>query len=124
MSFASEKSKIKIPSKWFTLGLVILTLAMIAAAIYFDQARAAAFCTIPVVALLAWCGSANITYSNTPKIKVSVWAFCLLYMIAGNAVLMQILSVEAGSPLVSSGPIYQVSVALSHKPSQESPDGR
>lgn len=119
MSFASEKRQIKFPSRWYTIALILLTLVISWSCIYFDQARGAAYFTVPVVALLVWCAGADITYLKTPKIKMCVWALCLLYMIAGNAAMAQVLSVEAGTPMVTSGPIYEASVILARKKPQE-----
>lgn len=116
MSFAAERSRVKAPSGWFSIGLVLFTLVISFCCIYFDQARAAAFVTVPVMALLVWCDQARITYINTRKIKLCIWALCCAYLIAGNAALMQVISVEAGNPIISSGFLYQVSLMLARSP--------
>jgi CDP-diglyceride synthetase len=118
MSFAIEKSRIEFPSRWFTIGIALITMAMAWCMVFLDQARGAAYFTLPVVMLLLWCNDAKITYVNTRKIKLCVWAFCFVYWIAGNAFLLQVISVEGGRPMISSGLIYDLSALMARKAPQ------
>lgn len=116
MSFAKEKALINLPSHWYTLFLIVVTIVTTWACVNFDNARGAGYFTVPVIALLVWSSVAEITFLKTPKIKMCVWAFCFLYWSAGNAFLMQVISVEKSDPLISSGPIYEVSAVMAKKP--------
>ncbi|WP_338924571.1 hypothetical protein V0M98_33690 (plasmid) [Pseudomonas silesiensis] len=118
MSFAKEKSEIHLSSHWFTVGLVLLAILVSWACIRLDHARGAAYMTVPVVFLLGWCSAVNISYRKTRKIMMCIWALCLVYWTTGNALLMQVISVEAGEPIVTNGPIYDVSVFLAAKKPQ------
>lgn len=115
MSFAVEKSKIKLPPRAFTIGLIVLTLVIGFTAVYFDESRSAAFFTVPVIALLAWCAAADIKYATTPRIKVCVWVFCVVFLLGGNVAMFQIASIENGSLLINKGLIYDASLFLAHK---------
>ena len=112
MSFSAEMSKVKAPPYWVTVGIIALAVLLSWCAIHFDQARGAAYCTMPVLAFLLWCGEANISLRETLKIRLCVWVICLTYWFASNALLTQVISVESGHPIIKSGPIYELSVLL------------
>lgn len=112
MSFTAEFGRLKLPSKWVTAATFAFAILFSWCAIHFDQARGAAYCTMPVIAFLFWCGEANITYRNTRKLKLVVLVLCMLYWVSSNALLMQVISVEVDDPIVESGLIYKLSVIL------------
>lgn len=116
MSFAEEKRQIRVPPRSFTAVLVAISLMSALACIFLDQARGAAYFTVPVLAFLFWCTEAQITYMKTRNIKICVWALCLVYWFTGNAFLMQVISVEAGDPIIKTGPIYEVSAFMAKQP--------
>lgn len=116
MSFAEEKRQIRIPPRSFTAVLAGICLLSALACIFLDHARGAAYFTVPVLTFLYWCTEAQITYMKTRKIKICVWALCLVYWFAGNAFLMQVISVEAGDPIIKTGLIYDVSSFMAKKP--------
>lgn len=116
MTFEEEKRQIRVPPRSFTAILVAISLMSALACILLDHARGAAFFTVPVLTFLYWCTEAQITYLKTRKIKICVWVFCSVYWIAGNALLMQVISVEGGDPIIKTGPIYEISAFLANKP--------
>ena len=116
MSFAEEKRQIRVPPRSFTAVLVAICLLSGLVCIYLDKARGAAYFTVPILTFLYWCTEAQITYMKTRKIKICVWLLCLVYWFAGNAFLMQVISVEGGNPIIKTGPIYEASVLMAKKP--------
>lgn len=81
-----EFSKVTRLSRRQAIFLIIMVVVASAAGRYFDDSFAYVLVFVPYFAQALWCDYANLTFRNTPRLKILVFILSFLYLVIGSVI--------------------------------------
>ncbi|MDF4421687.1 hypothetical protein P3447_08690 [Vibrio parahaemolyticus] len=107
-----ESKQIEFPKWWLTALFALSAVVSSQLVMLLDNARGVAYIIVPILIFFQWMRKANIRWTVSRKAYLACFALIVVYGIGAELVLVQIISIEHGAPIISSGSIYEVTKCL------------
>lgn len=111
----SQSDKIIWPSKLSILSHAVMLVVTSQLVMYLDNARGMAYILLPVIIASNLFRVSNITFKHHLKTKIGLYALGFAWVFVGFLTLAQIISIEEGDAMISSGLIYDITSKMVSK---------
>lgn len=111
----SQFPKIIWPSNLSIISHAAMYIVISQLVIYLDNARGMAYILIPVIIVSNLLKESNITFKHHFKTALGLYALGLAWVFVGLFTLAQIISIEEGDAMISSGIIYDITSKMVSK---------
>lgn len=116
ISTQHDLPKIIWPTKLSVLLHIVALVAGSQLAMYLDNARGMAYILLPIILASSMLRGSQITWKHHFKTMLALYVLALTWGVVGFMTLAQIISVEDGNPIISSGLIYEITSRMANKP--------